>query len=1126
VSEEAELESDGVEPLREGLGDADHSHRLSALQRQALSIDQLQTVLNAIPAYTWYATPSGVLTFVNERKADYLGLPKDHHLRLGTDIGAAWDSFTPLLHPDDRDEMLRAWANCLRTGTAGGASIRLRNAQGGYRWFTGRAEPIRANDGTLLYWIGVSFDIEERKQAEFYLLEAQRLARTGGWALNAAGFEYWSDQVFEIAGLKPGGKPPTIPEYMELVHPEDRNYIAENIRKMFSEHCGFDLTKRIVRPDGTIRYVRCVSIPAGDGFVGTWIDVTEQEQLTRALRKSEEELRQIIDLTPQFMVVLGPRRERIYVNQIGLDHLGTTLERWRETQASAELHPDDVEPVRSHWERAFSNGLPFECEFRSRRKDGIYRWLLARANPMRDENGRVLRWYVAFTDIEERKRAEFYLLEAQRLARTGSWALNAEGFEYWSDQLFEIHGLKPGDKAPSLSEYMKLVHPEDRESVAEHTRNAFSGHCGFDCTKRIVRPDGDVRYVRWVGVPAEDKFVGTGIDVTEQEQLTRALRKSQEVLKQILDVTPQVVAVFGAGRERIYANQTALDYIGFTLEEWRKGPTGSTTIHPDDFERLKSRWDRASLDSSAFEMEIRVRRHDGSYRWFLARYNPVYEGEGKILRWYSACTDIEDRKRDEEKLQRDMTEQERLAKALRTSQEELQKILDLTPQFVGVFGPNRERIFANQVTLDYYGVTLDQWRESPHGTEMAPDDFERLQSHWPHAVSTRSAFEIELRLRARDGSYRWYLARFNPIFDDEGRTQRWYVACTDIEDRKRDEERLQRENIALREQISQASMFEEIVGTSAPLQKVLTQVSKVAPSDSTVLVLGETGTGKELIARAIHGRSRRAARAFIGVNCAAIPVSLIAAELFGHEKGAFTGAIQRRLGRFEAAHGGTIFLDEVGDLPMDIQIALLRVLQEHEIERIGRDKPVPVDIRLIAATHRDLKKLVSEGKFRQDLFYRLNVVPLTVPTLRERVADIPLLVEYFIARFGRKAGKKFRAIEKSTLEALKAYDWPGNVRELQNVIERAVILSDSEIFSVDETWLRREPSEMLLPGAALDGVLLAREKEAVEAALAQSQGRVSGPTGAAAKLGIPTSTLDSKIKRLGIDKLQFRRGAS
>jgi formate hydrogenlyase transcriptional activator len=277
-----------------------------------------------------------------------------------------------------------------------------------------------------------------------------------------------------------------------------------------------------------------------------------------------------------------------------------------------------------------------------------------------------------------------------------------------------------------------------------------------------------------------------------------------------------------------------------------------------------------------------------------------------------------------------------------------------------------------------------------------------------------------------------------------------------------------------------------------------------------------------LIARAIHKRSKRTARAFIAVNCAAIPGSLIASELFGHEKGAFTGATQRRLGRFEAANGGTIFLDEVGDLPPEIQIALLRVLQEREIERVGSDRPIPVDVRVVAATHRNLEKLVSEGKLRQDLLYRLNVVPIQMPSLRERAADIPLLVEYFIARFAKKAGKKFRTIDKNSLKLLQQYEWPGNVRELQNVIERAVILSDSDTFAVDETWLKREPSEVPRLTSPLSGALLQQERGIIEAALAESRGRVSGPGGAASKLGLPTRTLDSKIKRLGIDKHRFK----
>jgi transcriptional regulator with GAF, ATPase, and Fis domain len=301
----------------------------------------------------------------------------------------------------------------------------------------------------------------------------------------------------------------------------------------------------------------------------------------------------------------------------------------------------------------------------------------------------------------------------------------------------------------------------------------------------------------------------------------------------------------------------------------------------------------------------------------------------------------------------------------------------------------------------------------------------------------------------------------------------------------------------------------------------------VAPSDSTVLILGETGTGKELIARAIHKRSNRAERAFFGVNCAAIPASLIASELFGHEKGAFTGATQRRLGRFESANGGTIFLDEVGDIPLDTQVALLRVLQEREFERVGGTRPIQVDVRVIAATHRDLKTAIADGRFREDLFYRLNVFPIETPPLRERKDDILTLVEYFVQRYAKKAGKSIRTIEKKTLERLRAYDWPGNIRELQNVIERSVILSSGDVFAVDDVWLSNESPQVtarVVAAPASSERELRTEREIIEAALVASRGRVSGPSGAAAKLQIPASTLEHKIKALKIRKSQFKFG--
>ena len=509
-----------------------------------------------------------------------------------------------------------------------------------------------------------------------------------------------------------------------------------------------------------------------------------------------------------------------------------------------------------------------------------------------------------------------------------------------------------------------------------------------------------------------------------------------------------------------------------------------------------------------FQFEQKCRRKDGNLIWVSNNVSLV-PGTERVPQFIMALTeDITERKQAEDKV--------------REQELELRRILDGATQYLSVLTGDGSHMYINQSSLEFLGLTLEEWQKSDIRGLVHPDDAERVARERKQALSSGSPLEIEMRLRRHDGEYRWLFLHYKPLKDQLGCITRWVVPAIDIDDRKRAEERTRNENLALREQIDRDLMFEDIVGSSEALRKTLSQISKVARSDSTVLILGETGTGKELIARAIHKRSNRAERAFIGVNCAAIPSSLVASELFGYEKGAFTGATQRRLGRFELANGGTIFLDEVGDLPPEIQIALLRVLQEREIERVGGSKPIPVDVRVLSATHRDLNAQVAEGKFRQDLLYRLNVVPIEMPSLRERAADIPLLVEYFVDRLGKKAGKKFRTIDKKTLSLFQAYGWPGNVRELQNVIERSVILSDGDTFSVEGSWLKQEPPHVAGPIVPLSGALLSQEKEMIEAALAETRGRISGPAGAAAKLGILAGTLDAKIRRLGINKYRFK----
>src|SRR5580692_6499651 len=408
-------------------------------------------------------------------------------------------------------------------------------------------------------------------------------------------------------------------------------------------------------------------------------------------------------------------------------------------------------------------------------------------------------------------------------------------------------------------------------------------------------------------------------------------------------------------------------------------------------------------------------------------------------------------------------ERERSRSALTKSEAELRTIIDAIPQLIIAVGADGTFLYANQTVRDYTGLTKEEVRSGGFREVFHPEDSDRLLGERDAALSRGVPFDYERRVRRRDGQYRWLLVHYNPLRDEAGDVIRWYATATDIEDRKRAEERTRNENIALREEIDRFAMYEAIVGSSEALRRVLSQISKVAPTDSTVLISGETGTGKELIARAIHSRSNRSTRAFIRVNCAAISPSLIASELFGHERGSFTGAHQRRLGRFESADGGTIFLDEVGEIPPETQVALLRVLQEHEFERVGGNQTVRVDVRVLAATNKDLLRAVIDGTFRQDLFYRLNVFPIQVPALRDRVDDIPLLVEYLVDRYAKKAGKRIRSVSKNTLDLFQRYDWPGNIRELQNVIERAVVLCEGEMFCVDPCWLAPASSSRTSP---------------------------------------------------------------
>ena len=610
-------------------------------------------------------------------------------------------------------------------------------------------------------------------------------------------------------------------------------------------------------------------------------------------------------------------------------------------------------------------------------------------------------------------------------------------------------------------------------------------------------------------IPSVHRALREGQERNERKGAEEALRRSEAYLAEAERISHTGSFGWLVSSGEIYWSRETFRIFGYEPAEKATIEMALQRTHPEDRPALQQFIDQASSESKPFEFEHRLLMPDGSIKHLRAVGHPSVNNTGD-REFVGAISDVTAARVAEEKIRQD--------------ERELRVIVDTIAQLVLFLNPDGRPVHANKFTLEYTGLSLEDVKaESFRERVFHPDDVERLREERRQALLRGAPFENEQRARRKDGQYRWFFMRFNALRDEQGHPIRWYVAGIDIDDRKQAEEKIRKENLALRDEIDHSLMFEEIVGGSPALQSVLARVAKVAPTDSTVLITGETGTGKELFARAIHKRSPRAARAFVSVNCAAIPATLIASGLFGHEKGAFTGALQRQIGRFEHAEGGTIFLDEIGELPAETQITLLRVLQEREFERVGGSQTIRSDVRVIAATNRDLESAIAEGVFRRDLFYRLNVFPIEIPPLRERKQDIPTLVEYFVHRYSRKAGKKIRSIQGGTLELLESYAWPGNVRELENVIERSVIFCDSDVFAVDPGWLSFESSSPTMEVGPIAKMSPVQQREVIETALASTAGRVSGPSGAAAHLSMPASTLESKIRALKINKFRFKR---
>ena len=1000
-------------------------------------------------------------------------------------------------------------------------------------------------------------DITDRKKAErdlrrseANLLESQRLVHMCSWAYNpSCGTVTLSPEGKQIYDIESDQDIWPADFFRWKIHPEDLPVVEEIFTRARLAKTDYNTSYRIILPDGAIKHIYSVAHPvlnqSGElaEFVGTSMDVTEQwksrtelekafeevKQRTEAAKRSETALREVVNTVPAHVWRTSPEGQVDFVNDRWSQFTGLALDEALGWKWEAVLHPDDRTRVIGGWHTAVENGQAMECEARVRRADGEYCWWFIRNVPLRDETGNLVRWYGTAIDIEDRKQAEQALRKSEERWRSvfensaiGVALTDMDGRFLATNHVYQtIVGYKE-EELRALC-FLDITHEDYREANWTLITELLEGkRQQFQIEKKYLRKDGSSI---WVSnnvslVPGTERvpqfIMALSEDITQRKRAEEALQRSEGYLAEAQKLTHTGSWVVRVPQmENVYWSEEMYRIFGLDPKPTPPVEVGRR-LDPEDEPYFTDVIQRAIRDGTAFEANYRILLPNGAVRYIHTVGHPVVNDSGDVVELVGSLMDVTEQHESRAALQRAFEQ-------IKAEKTELRRMTDAITTYIYVLRPDGTPVYANKTALDYTGLTLEDVQRTDEHRERVfhPEDVERLREERLAAIARGESFENEHRVLGKDGKYRWFLVRYVPFRDDQGNIIRWYATGTDIEDRKRAEERMRNENLALREQIDQAFMFEEIVGSSPALQTVLSNIVKVAPTDSTVLITGETGTGKELIARAIHKRSQRSSNAFISVNCASIPSSLVASELFGHEKGAFTGAAQRREGRFELAHSGTIFLDEVGDLPLETQVTLLRVLQERQFERVGGNRTLSTDVRVIAATNRDLTAAIATGTFRSDLFYRLNIFPIEVPPLRKRKEDIAMLVEYFVKRFAEKFGKQIRKIDINTLELCQSYSWPGNIREMQNIIERSVILCSGDTFWIENTWLsRREPAWQELTGPLPD-TLQSQERELIEAALAECNGKVAGPNGAAAKLGVPRSTLDSKIKQLKIRKHKF-----
>src|ERR1700722_3218631 len=851
----------------------------------------------------------------------------------------------------------------------------------------------------------------------------------------------------------------------------------------------------------------------------------------------EQDIRLVVDTIPTLAWSAGPDGSADFFNQRWLDYTGLSAKQALDSGWQVAIHPDDRPRILETLREALNSVQPFEVEGRFRRFDGEFRWVLFCGSPLRDRSGKVAKWYGTNTGLEGREGAEDAVRKSEERWRSvfensaiGVALTDLNGRFLATNHVFQAVVGYTEEELRAVN-FLDLTHEDYRQANWALITELLGGkRRQFQIEKKYRRKDGSLI---WVSnnvslVPGTERvprfIMALSEDITQRKRAEEALQRSEAYLAEAQKLTHTGSWIWNVRTDALFWSQEVFRIYDYDPKHMAH-PTWDffERIHPEDrprFEQRKKRLASAQKELADSKIDFRIVLPDGTIKHLQSIAHPVIDSGDEIV---GTVMDVTERMRTEEKLRRseaDLLEAQRISQTGSWKLDVSSGKVIVSPQIFRMFGVNPDEGMS----------TPEFWLNRNH-----PEDAKRIQELFERSTIEKKNYDADYRIVLPDGSIKHLHAVGHPVLNESGDLVEFVGTAIDVTEQaqarielekafeqiKRLKDRLHDENQALREHIDRAFMFEDIVGSSPALQTVLSSIVKVAPTDSTVLITGETGTGKELIARAIHKHSHRSGQAFISVNCASIPASLIASELFGHEKGAFTGAVQRRQGRFELAHSGTIFLDEVGELPAETQIALLRVLQERQFERVGGSRVIPTDVRVIAATNRDLTTAIAAGTFRADLFYRLNVFPIEVPPLRKRREDIPMLVEYFVKRYAEKIGKQICKIDNKTLERCQSYPWPGNIRELQNIVERSVILCGGDTFWIEKAWLASAQLPRQELGGPLPDTLQNQEKEMIEAALAESKGKVAGPEGAAAKLGIPRSTLDSKIKQLRIKKHRF-----